>query len=890
MNRLTRFSLRYPGRALAAAGLLLAAALPGLARLEMRTDGQALVPRHAPAVVHDREIRQRFGVRDPLVVVIRTGHPQGIFNPGTLRRVRDVTAALRQLEGLGPADVVSLATEPGLRFRPRSLQRSALIEPLPESAADLAALRGDLRRIGLYDGTLVSRDGRSAAVHVGVPPGADRRALYRAVLGIASRMPPPDRAHVLGAPVAETLLGGHILADLGVRPAWLGEVEEPGARRGTGLLPLAFAVMGLVFLIGFRRPAAALLPLVKVGCCLLVILGLMGWLDIPVYLPTAVLPIFLMVAGIADEAHLFRRYGEILRERRRGSSRDALAEMMEEMQGPVLRASVTTAVGFLSFGVSPLVPLQVFGVFAALGVLLCVLWSLTLTPALLALLPAGWIVPPAKASARTGAQLAALAGLTLRRRGLILAAALLATLAAVDGMRRVEVQDSWEDGFAPGSELAREMRRFDEQFRGSHLLLVSVEGEAARLAGEVAGGSLEDRSLALPRSVLPAGLDPARLAGSALRLERAPGAFGPREWFSWVERAEIEGGRLILGWPVYAGSPKFLFQPAPGERIGYEVRLEPLAVPATLQAIQGLERFLAERPRVGGTLGPAAFLETASFMTRPDQPGSRRLPERADDIRNLWENYGRMRGPEHLRRLVDPELSGALVTVFLKGSNFADTRRLMSDIRRYEAAHLSPAGLRLGFGGDVAVSQAMIEGVVTTQVRSLALSLLGIFALVALLERSWRAGLFCLIPPLFGVLLSFAAMGWLGIPLGIATSMFAGMALGMGVDYAIHLLARFRRLRAEASEEEALRGAILTAGPAILIDTASVALGISVLLLSDVPVNVRLGALLSLSLLASCAATLLLVPALIAWRSAPAASAFRDQQRPVDRPEIVVEG
>jgi predicted RND superfamily exporter protein len=122
------------------------------------------------------------------------------------------------------------------------------------------------------------------------------------------------------------------------------------------------------------------------------------------------------------------------------------------------------------------------------------------------------------------------------------------------------------------------------------------------------------------------------------------------------------------------------------------------------------------------------------------------------------------------------------------------------------------------------------------------------------------------------VLLSFAAMGWLGIPLGVATSMFAGMTLGVGVDYSIHLLARYRRLHAGGQPQGAALAATLEAvGPALLIDAASVGLGFAVLLLSQVPVNARLGGLLVLCVGSCLAATLLIIPALVSL--GPTASA-----------------
>jgi predicted RND superfamily exporter protein len=871
--RLSRAAIDSPPWTLAAALLAVALAAPGLARLELRTDGRFLVPERDPAVVYDREVRERFGVRDPLVVVVHARHPGGVFNPETLRRVRDLTADLGNLPGIGPADLVSLATEQGFRFQPGTLRRSTFLEPVPATPASLAGLRSDLQRIGLCDGTLVSRDGRSTAILVGVPPEADRRELYETVHRLATRhAAPPDTVDVLGAPVAETLLGLHILADLGVPRAWIGAFSEGGESPwGPGLVPLAFTVMGLVFLAGFRRPAAALLPLLKVGACLTVVLGTMGWMGVPLYITTAVMPVILTASGIADEAHLFRRFSELRRARPDLGGAYLAGATLTDMTRPVVRTSLTTALGFFSFALSPLPPVRSFGVFTAGGILLCLLWSLTVTPAFLALLPPGWIAAESGAGGAMPGEVLfrRWAAWIVRHRRAVLAAAALVTLGSLAGVRRVVVQDSWVDGFAPASAFARSMRRFDEQFQGAHRLLVVVETDARRLTGSVDASAVGDRRLAVPVSAGEA-MDPAALAGSALEI-RSARAGSPGPWTSWVETASLEDGRLVLSWPVTGGSPKFLLQPPPGSRAGYEVRLQPLTVPATLRRIGGLESFLAEQPGVGGVLGPARFLATAGFLAAPDRPGSRKLPERPDEAQTLWRNSEVVRGPERLRLLVDGERSRGLITVFLRESNYAATRSLMAEIRDHERDHLAPNGIRLGFAGDVAVSQAMIRGVVSTQVGSLVLALGGIFVMTAFLGRSPRWGLYCVLPSTLAVLLSFAVMGWLGIPLGVATSMFAGMTLGIGVDYAIHLLSRLDRARADGlAGEAALSAALGSSGPAILIDTLAVGLGFATLLLSQVPANVRLGGLLALSLSVCMAATVTLVPALLTRRSGEA--------------------
>ncbi len=839
--------------------VLTAAAAPGLARLELRTDGAALIPPREAAVTYDRDVRRRFGIRDPMVVVVRTERPEGIFNPGTLRRVRDLTTALARIPEIGPDGVTSLATEKGLRFIPGTLRRRTFLDPLPEKPAEIAELRSDLARIGVYDGVLLGAGGRAAAVVVGVPPGVDRQDLYRRVFQEA-RGVEGDRVEVLGAPVAETLLGSHILADLGLPASWLGAGAE-GSGRLIGLVPASLAMMGLVFLIGFRRPAAALVPLAKVGICLVLVFGAMGWLGVPVYLTTAVLPVLLLAVGTASEVHLFRRFGLKRAERPLAEGRELAAAALEEVEAPVLQAAATTAVGFLSFSLSSIGPVQVFGLAAAGGVLLCLLGSLAATPAVLALVPPGWISRRLRIPAETrGGSFSRIARFAVRHRRAILAVAAAVALLAVDGVRRLVVQDSWVDGFAPESPFALSMRQFDRDFAGAHILQVVVETEALHRAGEVAGIAVGDRTLTL--SAL-SGISAPQLLGSFLDLEGPRGGPQPRQWSSWVASARPEGDRIVLSWPITGGSPRFWLAPRPEDRVGWTLRGEPLAVPAVLERVRELEHFLAGRPGVGGVLGPARFLETASFLTSPDDPGSRHLPDSPEAAEILWHNSGVVLGPERLGRIVDADHARGLVTVFLRGSNFAGTGRLMADLRSWERRHLAPAGVRLGFAGDVAVSQSLIGAVVTTQVESLALSLVGIFAVTAWLARSGRRGRLCVVPAALAVLLDFAAMGWLGIPLGVATSMFAGMTLGVGVDYAIHLLARAERLRQEGmGNEAALAQALTVTGPAILIDSSSSILGFAVLLLSQVPANHRLGGLLSLSLGVCVLATLWVVPAL----------------------------
>ena len=885
-------AIARPRRALwAAAGVVLLLA-PGLLRLHLRVDGQSLVDPGAAAVRRDAEIRARFGLREPIVVLAETAGRGGVLDPEVLRRLQAMTTALQGLPGVGADHVMSLATEKRDEVYPGTLNFRTLLDPLPATAADLARLRGDLAAVGLLTGTLISADGRVATILVGVPPGeADRAGLCRqveeTVRPLAGRK---LTATVVGAPAAEALLGLHILQDLAL------------------LLPLALLKVALVLWIACRRPWPVGLALVKVACCCACTLGLMGWLGVPVQLPTAVLPVLLATLGLAEEIHIFFRWQRRLAAMPATSATSAtlatsamspmvatpateatapaaaagadaqgggplgaaaqgggplgaaaqgggplaaaVAATMREVARPAIVTALAMAIGFLSLVISPLPAVRALGLFAGIGVLGSLLWTLAVTPATLVLVPPGRMrrrypqaaraasaAAEARAASAASAARPALAseaasagrasqaawpaeeGWTVRavapllaRPRIAVAGLVLLTLAAGAGLLRLRVQDSWLSGFAAGSPFRRAAERADRELLGTHLLLIEVT------AAEPPGGA--------PRGTLRAG---------------------------------------------------------------------PLLDPAVLRRIGALEGFLRSLPGVGGVQGPTDQLAAAHYLWMARRAGSRVVPATSREIEKTLDRFEMARGVERRREVIDDSLTRAVITVFLKGANYQDTRRILAALDAHARRPGATDGLRLALAGDVAVSQATIASVVRVELASLALTLAAAFLVIALLWRSPLLAALGILPSAVAVLWIFGVMGALGIPLGIATAMFCAIALGLGVDYAAHLIEEVAAERrrgapgaggapdaagapgvASASDAAGAPGAVwravAVAGPAIVADTVSMGIGFAILGFSRVPANARLGQLVAFALFASCLVTLgALAPIL-------APSAERDQK------------
>ena len=885
MNPLTRLALRRPRLALCVSLLLVALAAAGLPRLELRTDGRSLVPTHSPAIAEARRVRALFELEDPIAVVVRNRSASGIFEPESLALIARLHERLAREAGVAPSDVISLASERSDQVRTGTLDFRPWLDPLPTTSAECESLRARVLDVGSYQGSLLSLDQPPSAscLLVGAGAGADRRELVRRVRAlVADSDAGVDELDVVGAPVAESTLGDALLADL--------------AR----LVPLSLLFMAAIFYWRFRSVWAVLLPLFEVGAALVFTFGCMGWCGTPIYLSTLVLPVILSAVGVADELHVFHDYRRELALR---APLEALRETFARMTPALQRTSWTTALGFLAFAFSELPPVQSFGLYMAAGVLFCLFWTLGPSPATLALL--GRRALPVGSAARAGdaseAPVAARASIesdetfepervsaalatarcatdtpvqpdALARlaRGMtdfgcaharsVCGAALAIGLLAAAGATRLDVQDSWLAGFSPQSEFRRATERFHAEFGGSHLLHVAIEAPWPEGQGLAPRALFEDAPLRLPRSEFRSseGLDGARLAlheegehpywraeTTVLAVREEADAF-LLELAPWrgVPRGSLPPGRAPLRWSL-DGEGRLLDARWLGPIGAFEDSLREL-----------------DELGVGRVIGPHELLANARYLIYARRADARRIPDDARDAERVLERYLSVRGEERLRELFDPDYRATLVTLMVRDADFRRTATLMQAVRARFERELAPLGLRASFAGDLAVSQDLIREIVRTQAISLGVALLGIFALALVLWRSLRLAGYVLLPVTGTVLCTFGGMGLVGAGLGVATSMFAGMTIGIGVDFAIHLLEGWRRAQAAGHDPRAaLSLAAEENGPAILVDALAVGGAFGLLAFSQVPTSAHLGLLVIVTLASCLVATMVVLPA-----------------------------
>lgn len=300
-----------------------------------------------------QESQRAFGGDELVVVAVSSATP---FDAFLLEEIVRLTDELEDIEGVRRVD--SLATVPHIRADSNgSLDLTpALDAGIPPTKDDRLALLSAVRRDRIAPRSLISDDGRVAALNIFLDAQLSR-SFDDVISDIAKRVEAPH-VRLSGVPIFRT--------QINLR---------------TGSEVSAFAVITLILISGcfrllFGSIRATLIPIAIGSLGGWLILGSMGGLGVPLSLSTMILPSILLALGCAYSTHLVFAMGrEATPSERHGAAEDVAL--------PVALSGLTTAIGFLAIAVVPIEALQQVGGLGALGALITTSMVLTLAPVVL---------------------------------------------------------------------------------------------------------------------------------------------------------------------------------------------------------------------------------------------------------------------------------------------------------------------------------------------------------------------------------------------------------------------------------------------------------------------------------------------------------------------------
>ncbi|PKP52155.1 MAG: hypothetical protein CVT92_10330 [Bacteroidetes bacterium HGW-Bacteroidetes-1] len=258
---------------------------------------------------------------------------------------------------------------------------------------------------------------------------------------------------------------------------------------------------------------------------------------------------------------------------------------------------------------------------------------------------------------------------------------------------------------------------------------------------------------------------------------------------------------------------------------------------------------------VGNSFSIADYVKRMNKVMNADEEAFNVIPENNDLIAQYLLLYEMSGDPENLWKVIDYDYRKANITFQLKSDNSKELNNAIDAIEKYRKS-FEEKGVSINYAGSGYKALVFTGLILTGQIKSLILSVIIIILLLSLMFKKLSIGLIGSIPVILTALISFGLMGLLNIPLSTTTALISSIAIGIGIDYAVHFIDRYRINAHETKDKLATtRETMYHSGRAIAFNALVVISGFLVMLFSVFPPNRSLGALVSLNMFISFIAT-----------------------------------
>ncbi len=306
-----------------------------------------------------------------------------------------------------------------------------IVEPLVDDAsaltdADLARIKKIALNASDIAGRLVSHDGRVGGVAIRFVMPEDSDASMIEITDYVNAL--ADKARARNPNMAYYLTGDVFLSRA------LAKATEYDVQN---LVPIMFLIVVVATAVLLRSVVATLAVVTTFIFTVNTTMGFAGWIGTIFSPANAVVPIIVITVAVAHTIHIATTtlFGMMEGQDKKA----AIAESLRHNAWPVFLSSATTAIGFLSLNTSESPPFRVLGNLVAFGVMCTYIYSMTLLPALLSILP---LRAPRHRSGRPGFFERFGDFVVERSKFLILFVSLLAIILSL-GIFRIVLTDNW---------------------------------------------------------------------------------------------------------------------------------------------------------------------------------------------------------------------------------------------------------------------------------------------------------------------------------------------------------------------------------------------------------------------------------------------------------------
>lgn len=717
----------------------------------METNLDEYMPKTHPAFVYSDQAEEWFNIKDGILIVIE--NKTGIYNQGTLGKIRDISINLMDMPEFNDNDVMSLYTADNIVGSEMGMEVKSFYKRVPKTTEQIEQIRTSVRSNDMVYERMVSADETVALIVAGLESGTFSTEFYHHIVEFAKAYEDEENTiYIAGRPIVEGTM------------ALLGPADMKR------MVPIVIVVIGLVLFLLMRSVRATSATLISVFVSSVWAFGMMAVLKVPIYSVSTMIPVMLIAIGVAYGIYYYNHLNRYLLENPNGSRIIAAKYAVRVLFTPLSMAAFTTMIGFISLLSSQVFPIKYFGIFTAVGILSAYILALLFLPA--TVVAFGYKPRGKKLDVKAighGRAFRFLSNKLLLNRWWVYGVVWILIIISIFGIQRVWINSSFLSNFEKDSEISITDKFVNSKFGGTSTLNVILESEQAD-------------------------------------------AFKQPENLRIIDEMQYETEKL---------------------------------------------------KSVGNSFSLADYLKRMNKVMNADNEEYYSIPENNELVAQYLLLYEMSGDPQNLLKVINYNYNRTNITFQLKGDDSKTINEALSVITQFED-RLNQQGITLNYAGSGYKALVFTSLILEGQIMSIAISLGLVLLLLTLMFRSIKAGLIGSLPIIITAILSFGVMGLLNIPLSTTTALLSSIAIGIGIDYAIHFLQYYKLNLAHSRKKvTAVYKTMNQTGKAILFNAIVVISGFLVLIFSVFPPNRKLGALVSMNMFTSLLGTLTVMMILV---------------------------
>ena len=773
-----------------------------------------------------REVSKTYGSHSYMFVTYK---PTGdLLSPETLSKLSSLRGELREIKRV--SSVLTILDVPLLRNPPVPIKELiSNIKNLEDPEVDLQLARTEIADSPIYKELLVSTDMKMTALMVHFAEDAEydrivsRRGALRQKLREKTiipaerveleqlkrdyreckiRMDKERHSDIVAVREimdgyrqdAELFLGGisMITDDL------ITFVKKDLKVFGIGIVVFLIVALGVIF----RKVCWVVLPIL---CCTLSVLAMIGILGIFGWEVTVISSNFIslqLIITMALTIHLIVRYRELQLDNPEWSQMELVRETVFSKFIPCLYTTLTTVAGFGSLLICDILPVITFGLMMSVGLVVSLVVTFFLFPAILCLIPKG---KSGEDRQFCGGFTRFLANVTQNNaKAVFIITGLLIAMIAV-GVSRLTVENSFIDYFRESTEIYQGLKVIDQNLGGTTPLDIIVSFQEADLEAN-------DHSL----------------VNDDTGTESSKEFEGEDEFDEFDEFEEVDN------------SDKYWF------------------TADKMAKIMKVHDYLESLPEIGKVLSLGTMLKIAEEFTDGKPLDDFQLALLYTQLPDNFKNMA-------LAPYISIPDNQARLTVRIKDSLEGLKRDdLLKQITSDMGNKLGLQEHQYQLAGMMVLYNNMLQSLFSSQILTIGFVVLALVVMFTLLFRSIKIALIAIIPNVISAVAVLGIMGLAGMPLDFITITIAAISIGIAVDDTIHYIHRFKEeYEVDRSYINSMHRCHGSIGNAMYYTSLTIIAGFSILVLSYFIPTILFGLLTGLAMFIALITALTLLPRLI---------------------------